>query len=146
MRKLWLAIGITSVLAGCGTTQTSMSEARPVPPAFVYTSQRAPSQDEAKLTVIRDSGFAGGGCRVGLFVDGKRMADLEPKEMITVHVKSGQRILGVGPAADGRGLCSLVGSEVMREREAQFAPGQERYFRMSVVTSGDLDLSPVTRP
>lgn len=146
MHKLWLAIGITSVLAGCGTTQTSMSEARPVPSAFVYASQNAVPQDGAKLTVVRDSGFAGGGCRVGLFVDGKRVADLEPKEMVTVHVKSGQRILGVGPAANDRGLCSLVGSEVMREREAQFEPGQERYFRMSVVTSGDLDLSPVTRP
>lgn len=146
MRELWVAVGVSFALVGCSTTQTSISDARSVPPAFVYANQPTNVDGGAKLTVVRDTGMAGGGCRFGLFVDGQRLADLDPKEMITVQVKPGQRILGVGPAANGKGLCAFNGSEMMREREANFEPGQERHFRMSMLNGGVLDLSPVTKP
>lgn len=146
MHKVWAVIGVSLVLVGCATTQTPLSEARPVPQAFIY-STKAPSSDEGStLVVIRDSGNAGGGCRFGVYVDGQRVADLDPKEMISIQVKSGQRILGVGPAANNKGLCSFHGEEIKREIEASFAVGQKRYFRMSMLDGGILALSPVSQP
>lgn len=146
MRKLWFLIGVCFVIVGCSTTQTSMSDARPVPPAFVYADQNSTASGDAKLTVIRDSGYIGSGCRFGLFVDGQRVADLESKEMVTVSVKAGQRLVGAGAAKDSRGLCLLNNGGQLREREATFDPGQERYFRISLNSDGDLDISPISKP
>lgn len=146
MRKLLLFVGACLAIAGCSSTPTSVSEARPVAPEYVYGGKSSGQQDEAKLMVVRDSGFTGGGCRFGLFVDGQRLADLDPKETVTVYVKPGMRILGAGAAANARGLCAFGGPSLLREREANFDAGQERVFRISISSSGDLDISPMAQP
>lgn len=143
MRGSTWAMCLLLGLAGCSTTPTPLADATPADAAYLYKLQAPASDSDARLVVIRDGGFVGGGCRMGFYVDGQLVADLSPKEKAVFYVPAGLRVLGAGTAGSSTGLCAAGGESYLRQREATLAPGQERKFRMSLDQSGNLDVLPL---
>lgn len=143
MQKVLLGAAALLLVSGCSTSAVNMSEARPVAAEFVYSNQAPSKAGDARVVVVRDSGFVGGGCRFGIFVDGRRVADLARMETVTVYVSPGVRNIGAGAAANASGLCNYNNG---RERETTLTSGDERHFRLSLSAAGDLDISPVSKP
>ena len=143
MRGSCWAASLLVVLAGCSTTPTPVADAKPVDAAYLYKLQAPASDSDARLVVVRDQGFVGGGCRMGFYVDGELVADLSPKEKAEFYVPAGLRVLGAGTAASAKGLCAAAGDSYLRQREAALFAGQERRFRMTSDGNGDLDILPL---
>lgn len=143
MRGSCWAASLLVVLAGCSTTPTPVADAKPVDAAYLYKLQAPASDSDARLVVVRDQGFVGGGCRMGFYVDGQLVADLSPKEKAEFYVPAGLRVLGAGTAASAKGLCAAAGDSYLRQREATLSPSQERRFRMTSDGNGDLDILPL---
>jgi len=143
MRGSCWAASLLVVLAGCSTTPTPVADAKPVDAAYLYKLQAPASDSDARLVVVRDQGFVGGGCRMGFYVDGELVADLSPKEKAEFYVPAGLRVLGAGTAASAKGLCAAAGDSYLRQREATLSPSQERRFRMTSDGNGDLDILPL---
>lgn len=144
MRTLSLAI-VLFALAGCAnTTPTPLSAAKPAASEYVYKNQSPTSDSDARVIVVRDQGFLGAACRLGFYIDGQVVADLDTKERAEFYLPAGVRILGAGVAASSRGLCSAPGEDFLRQREAVFSPGQVRSFRMSITSDGNLDVLPLS--
>ena len=144
MRGSCWAASLLVVLAGCSTTPTPVADAKPVDAAYLYKLQAPASDSDARLVVVRDQGFVGGGRRMGFYVDGQLVADLSPKEKAEFYVPAGVRILGAGTAASAKGLCAAAGDSYLRQREATLSPGQERKFRMTSDGEGNLDVLPLS--
>lgn len=139
-----LLTSLVVVLAGCAsTTPTALADAKQAPAQYLYKNQVRMSESDARILVIRDQGLIGAACRLGFFIDGQRVADLDSKETASFYVPAGTRLLGAGVAAEAKGLCGSGGDSRLRQREAMFAPGQERTFRLSISANGDLDVLPV---
>ncbi len=137
-------IGIFA-LAGCAsTTPTPLSAAKPAAPEYVYKNQSPTSESDARVIIVRDQGLLGAACRLGFYIDGQVVADLDTKERAEFYVPAGVRILGAGVAASARGICSAPGGDFLRQREAVFSPGQQRSFRMSMTSDGSLDVLPLS--
>jgi len=124
-------------LGACTTSPVSVNEAKAVTP-LAY--QAAPNEPYATVTVVRDSGFEGSACSLGLFVDGKVSAILDTSQKATLYIPVGEHI--VGASSVGAGLCGAFTSNIIREISAMFKGGEMRQYRMGVSTSGDIILQP----
>ncbi len=143
MRRLcWLA-SVAVLLAGCSTTPTPPAAATPAGSEYLYKNQTQTSDSDARVVIIRDQGFVGAGCRMGFYIDGQRVGDLASKEKAAFYLPAGVRMLGAGVAASSTGLCTMGGESNLRQREATFSPGQERSFRMTFDSNGNLDVLPL---
>lgn len=146
MRKVLLCAVTLMLVSGCSTTEVNMSEASPVPSAFTYRHQQPQSAESATVKVVLDRGYRVGPCRIGFYIDGERIADLDKGEVATAYIAPGRHILGAGLAADASGFCKTVMTDgTLVEREAQFNPGEVRNFRILRDANAYLDVVPVSR-
>lgn len=132
MRNL-LGAMLLVLLAGCATTPTPSESADPVPGDRLYAYQQN-TGGEATLVVTRDNGFLGSACNTRLMIDGRLAAEIGPGETAKFYIPAGDVILGVNSnSVCGGGL---------KEREAKLSAGMVKKFRISIDTSGSMDLSP----
>lgn len=131
MKLLPLALLALLALTGCATSKLTPEQADPVPAErlFGFTQKRA--SDDARLTVIRDSGFYGSGCSLVFYIDGTRAAILNGGEGATLYVSPGEHALTAG--LSGKGLC---GHLVDQSVEMVAKPNQTRAYRLSFDQSG----------
>lgn len=137
MRKLFLffaALGIS----GCSTSVTPPSQASFAPSDRVFKFQKMDGTQS--ITVVRDSGFIGGGCFASVYIDGQLSAKLEPKEKVRFDLPKGEH--AVGAALEGRGLCGA--NEARQERYINLNEGENKYVRVFIDEGGDLDIRPTT--
>jgi hypothetical protein len=73
---------------------------------LAYTTAK---EGYAKVSVTRDAGFMGGGCYVGLVVEGVLAARFDAGETAEFYVPTGDSNMAVVPDPQGRGLCSGAG-------------------------------------
>ena len=105
MLKLDYAIlGITLVSA-CATTAVKPNEAKLRLMPFAKYREPSPTKN-AKLIVVRDSGFYGSDCTVEISLDGEKVTDLQEKEKIEFNLEPKQYVLDskLGGAACGGNL------------------------------------------
>lgn len=78
MIRIIIALAVLA-LTGCATEVVPPSKAISAPSDRVFKYQQV-FPDQATLVVVRDSGYIGGGCYATVFINGDRVAKLDPKE------------------------------------------------------------------
>ncbi|WP_212633141.1 hypothetical protein [Pseudomonas panipatensis] len=139
MKKLFGALLLVA-MAGCSSSPVSLSEATPAPRDRVYGMQIPDSAQRASITFVRDSGYVGGGCDMGIYVNSKLVARLQTGEKAAIAVPAGQLIVGAGGVGDG--LCGASASR--RERDVTISAGESKNYRIFISGSGDVDILPTT--
>ena len=146
MRKVLLGAATLLLVSGCSSTAVNMSEATPVPAAFTYSHQQRQSSDNATVKIVLDSGYRVGPCRIGFFIDGERIADLDKGEVATAYIPAGRHLLGAGLAEDASGMCKTLSADgTIIEREALFNVNEVRSFRIMRDANAYLDIVPTSR-
>ena len=138
MRKTLTAMTLIA-LAGCATSPVPSAKAVKAP-ADRLLAYQSDLPNSGKITVIRDSGFLGGGCYATIFLNGDRAAKLDPKEKATFILPPGEWV--VGAALEGGGLCGA--NEKRTETETILKRGQEKYFRVFSAPEAGLDVRPTS--
>lgn len=135
IRRTILPICVVTLLAAaCSTTPIPASKAAPAPSERLSGLQTPPPGEFATLVVTRDEGFYGSACDTVLSVDGKEVGRLKSGEVARFYAKPGAIILGAQTSA----MC-LGG---LKEREVRLNPASTVRYRISIDSSGGLDLSP----
>jgi len=137
--KLFLGALALIALAGCATSPVPSDQAISAPSERLLSHQ-ADLPGAGKITVIRDSGFLGGGCYATIFLNGGRVAKLDPKEKATFILPPGEWV--VGAALEGSGLCGA--NEKRTETETILKQGQEKFFRVFSAPEAGLDVRPTS--
>ncbi|MBF8674805.1 hypothetical protein IRZ53_07485 [Pseudomonas fulva] len=142
MRILIGVLGL-ALLSGCTTSPVSSDKAKAAPlERIIYES---PAHAGSSITVTRDTGWiAGGGCYVGVLIDGKLAARIATGETVTFRVPEGRHILGLSGDPMGNGLCGLEIGQSIKESSAELKQGESQRFRISGDTNSGLDLRPTS--
>ncbi|EJP77028.1 TPA: hypothetical protein ACOENG_002424 [Stenotrophomonas maltophilia] len=110
MKKLLIPTLLIAGLSGCmPTKQASPEQIKDAPTARIFPIG-AQGEPTGTITVTRDVGFVGSGCYMGVMVDGKMAAHLDPAERLSLVLAEGRHVLTATPV-QGRGLCGVLQSE-----------------------------------
>ena len=131
MKSPALALLALLVMTGCATSKLTPEQADPVPANRLYGFTQKMASDDARITVIRDSGFTGSGCGLVVRIDGKRAAMLNSGELASFYVDPGEHVISAG--LSGQALCSSL---IDKTIELNVKPNQERIYRLSVDQNG----------
>lgn len=116
------------LLAGCSTTPITQGEADP-PTAVLAPELLTSTPGSGAVVILRDSGASGSGCLHQISVDGRHVATLDNSEGVTLHLPSGQHVIGV---TLGRGLCPNVALSA----EPIVQAGGRMVYRISMASDG----------
>lgn len=133
-RTSLFACVVAMLASACSTTPIPASQATPAPSERLSGLQTPPPGEFATLIVTRDQGFYASACDTVLSVDGKEVGRLKSGEVARFYAKPGAIILGAQTSA----IC-LGG---LKEREVRLNPAATVRYRISIDSSGGLDLSP----
>lgn len=133
MQKLIAITAAAIALAGCATTPTPIADARPVPAERIYVTNQLPAQGNAHATFVRDSGMFGGALSLHVYVDGTKLASLDPGESTDLVIAPGERILGVMPT-------NFLGAASLKSIEQNLKPNQRYFYRLLIDTSGQASI------
>ncbi|MDR2958314.1 MAG: hypothetical protein LBV10_02120 [Stenotrophomonas sp.] len=110
MKPLLVPALLIAALSGCmPTKQASPEQIKDAPAARIFPID-AQGEPTGTVTVTRDVGFVGSGCYLGVMVDGKMAAHLDPAERLSLALAEGRHVLTATPV-QGRGLCDVLQSE-----------------------------------
>jgi hypothetical protein len=110
-----------------------MNEATAVP-AQEHFLFKQPSDRSTPLVLRRDSGLMQSACSSRFYVNGSHAANISSGERVTLHVPSGDVILG----AQQGGICA--GGLV--EIQVKLSPGSPAHYRIGFDHNGSLGLFP----
>src|SRR5262245_13593758 len=123
---------IITLLAGCATTPTSSRDASAIP-ASKHIAYTEPNKTTAPVLIIRDSCFMGSACDTKVTVNGQLTAYLGSGEKVTLHIPTGEVIIGI----EASGICAGG----LQEKRVSLIPGKMTYLRIGYDTSGALNLN-----
>jgi len=130
---------------GCAglSTPVPYSEAIQTPKDRLFEFQQKNEKRTSSIVVIRDEGFAGGGCFNNIWFDGTLAAMMDKAEIATFYLETGEHIIKIGNV--GRGLCATLRDRI--QRETLLKPNQQKYFRL-LWNKGDTipDIQPIVSP
>lgn len=138
MKKIFLLLAIVAI-TGCATTVVPPTKATPAPKDRIFKYQTS-SDNTGSLTIIRDSGFGGAGCYATVYLNGERVAKLDPKEKATFYLSEGE--WAVGANLEGKGLCGI--NPERQERFFNIKDGERKAVRVFTDANGDMDIRPTT--
>ncbi|CQJ05623.1 TPA: hypothetical protein ACHYPN_002474 [Yersinia enterocolitica] len=137
MKNIFMVI-ILLGLSGCATTAVKPSNALQAPKERVFLYQNL-LPGASQLTVVRDSGFLGGGCYAAVFLNGKKAASLNPGEKVSFYLLPGEWMIGF----QGEGKVCIA-DELPTEQEINLKAGQSKGVRLFSDPSGNLDIKPIS--
>lgn len=120
MKYVFLA-ALPFALWGCAPTPISADQADPVATDRIFAYS---GKSDSQLVVTRDSGFAGSGCTIRFYIDGKPAADFHSGEVARFGLKAGKHTLGAEPVR----MCAGSG---IGESEVDLKPGETVRRRIS---------------
>ncbi|MCC4790909.1 MULTISPECIES: hypothetical protein [Vibrio] len=126
-RAFILSVISISLLSGCVSQPLTNAESIPVEESKILApmSIRQDFLNAVKTVVKRDSGFRGSACDFTVYLDGKPIVKLSPKEKFEMFLKPDIYILGAQPEGN---LCALgVG---LTEVEANLTNGKAANYRI----------------
>lgn len=135
--RILLTMLVLSAVTGCATKPVTAERATPAPADRVHYS----GDGSARLVVTRDSGLLGGGCYLGLLLNGDLAARLGTGETVTLPVPPGEHLLGIGNDPKGGGLCGLS-SMTIREIATTVEGEQSKRFRLLGDMDGGFTIAP----
>ena len=130
-------------VTGCSTGPTKMAESKPVPPERIYAFDKYIDGPSATMIVTRDKGYVGSGCFYGFRIDGVLAARIDPKETVTFIVPAKELVIRMERDSMGGLICSVDANHAV-QRETTLKEGQTKYFRMSISSTGVLDVQRAT--
>jgi hypothetical protein len=142
MEKLIFVVAAVALLSSCATSPVPLSEAKATPADRVFLADLGSSAAAGNIVVSRDSGFLGGGCFVGFYIDGSLVAKMDTGEKARFPVSAGEHVVGVGNPG-GNGLCAF-NKDYRRETSTIIKAGDVKYFRMVVRPGDGIALEPTT--
>lgn len=96
------------VLSGCSSTRVDQAFSNEVPiERMFWEKARDESNGDSRVIVKRDAGFVGSACISNIYFDGVKIAELKPKEKVTIHVSSGEHTIGSFLSGNGFGCFSV---------------------------------------
>ena len=133
MKYLSLLLASSAFLmSACSTTPTT------TPNAVSSTLFATQSADTVALTITRDSGIVGAGCKIQVSIDNQQVAALRPSESVTMHVPAGKHILAIDTKDAGSILCTSIQDAVRVNLERNDPVS----YRIRFDTNGNLQLLP----
>ncbi|MCF0487503.1 hypothetical protein L0F18_25295 [Klebsiella pneumoniae] len=114
MKKIALALAIVTV-TGCSTTVVPPSQAISASKEHVFKYQENEGNN-GSLTIVRDSGFVGAGCYATVYLNGERVAKLDPKEKATFYLSEGEWAVGAKEGANKQVISSQADSLIKISR------------------------------
>ena len=128
MKKQILLVAMAVVLAGCATAPVDSGRAKEVPPDRIL-AYGAPNPDYAKVEIVRDAGFLGSGCYLGVMYRQTVLARFAPSEKAVFYLPEGEWPMAVTKDPDGRMLCGM--NEAPAVERQKIVKGRENLFRIS---------------
>lgn len=106
MKKI-LFLFIATNVAACSTVPVSVNNARLIPSERIYqpTYFTKKSDDQAKVTITRDKGFAGSGCSHDIYANNVKMFSIRAGEIANIYLKPDDYIFRL---ETGRGVCPNI--------------------------------------
>ena len=101
-KNLLLSILLAGIFTGCSTTPVSVNNSQSVPQDRTYqafTKYSKPDASLSNIVITRDNGILGAAGTAALFANGEIVARVKAGESITLHLKPGDNILGIGPGS-----------------------------------------------
>jgi hypothetical protein len=89
----------------------------------------------ATVNIIRDDGFAGGGCYLAVAVNEKIATRIDTEEIATLHVEPGPLKLSIGLDSMGGGMCGRSDSK-WKDLHTTIAANETQYYRVGNHVSG----------
>lgn len=140
MKRLFLVVGLL-LLAGCATRQVRQDAANFVPVERAMGMQ-SPVAGGGAITIVRDAGMLGGGCYVGIFVNGQLVAKLSASEKVRLYLPSGRSV--VAAHSVGAALCGMkMQARGERAAEVRIAAGDDLVYRLALSTDGTVSITPL---
>lgn len=147
---------VALLLSGCGVlggvaisasrsefTPVSLNDAKQVPGDRLLAYQEKISEYRL-LIVTRDKSFQGGGCFVGLEINGVLSGRFDPEESARFYLPSSEPAMRVVPDPLARGLCSF-GDWAPAEQKFVLSANSENLFRITRGVRGQFLLLPSSR-
>ncbi|WP_072034302.1 hypothetical protein [Pectobacterium fontis] len=141
MKKIIPIVFLSFLLTACATDHVSPDKSNPVPPDRLFAFYSVDS-NLGMLDVTRDSGFIGGGCYMGFYIDGKLSAKFDPGERSVFYVYPGEHIIGIGNPGGG-GLCNIE-KGYRRELATSISAGEVKNFRLTTRPGDGAAVEPST--
>ena len=140
-RLLLPALLLGFLVSGCAATTTPvpLSEAKQAPMDRVLAFQMTGGDKTATLTVIRDEGYAGGGCYNSVYINKVLAARLDVAEYARFYLEPGEIVLGSGSDPEGRWLCAFQ-TAYETQREILLKPGEQNVFHLTLNHWGILNI------
>ena len=110
MKLLFISV-VALCLAGCATEAVLPSQAKQAPKERLLKFQSPGVGEQAKLIVVRDKGFLGSGCFVGVYLNQEKAAILDPGEKAEFYLKPGEWNV----ALMGEGRCASLTRYLLEE-------------------------------
>ena len=139
MRILIGAVAVM-LLAGCSTSPVPSSQASQASAQQLLKFQSKPAGSFGTVQVIRDSGHTGSLCSMAVFIDGEKVALLDPGQKAAFFVPPGP--LTLGAAYSGSGMCGMGAERI--ERDAVAAQNSVKKYRVFTGGDGQIDILPTT--
>lgn len=138
--KFLIGVLALGVLAGCATSSIPVGDAQQAPKSQLLAFQQRPLGDYGTVQVVRDTGHTGSMCSMAVFIDGAKVALLDPGQKAAFYLPPGQ--ITIGAAYSGSGICSMGADRI--ERDASAPKGAVKNYRVSTGSDGKIDILPTT--
>lgn len=134
MKALPVCLLLLLMTSGCAiSTPTPLHDATAVAPLFSPLQNH--SSEVSKILIIRDTGISGMLLDITVFLDGKVIGKLRPKEFVEFEIHPGVHIIGVG--------CTPCNEDYRKELQMVAVSGQEHRFRTMFLHG--LEIQPSTQ-
>lgn len=129
MKNVLTLLAVLAVSA-CATTPVDTIRAKNIAPDRIL-AYAEPRDDYAKVEIIRDVGFTGGGCYIGVMFRNTVLARFDQGEKAVFYLPDGNWKFAVVPDPAGRGLCGIGGYDPVFETQS-IRKDQDNLFRISL--------------
>lgn len=134
MKLLFISV-VALCLAGCATEAVLPSQAKQAPKERLLKFQSPGEGEQAKLIVVRDKGFLGSGCFVGVYLNQEKAAILDPGEKAEFYLKPGE--WNVALMGEGK-MC--IADKIPAGRDFMLTANTIKAVRLFADPSGNTDV------
>ena len=134
MKLLFISV-VALCLAGCATEAVLPSQAKQAPKERLLKFQSPGVGEQAKLIVVRDKGFLGSGCFVGVYLNQEKAAILDPGEKAEFYLKPGE--WNVALMGEGK-MC--IDDKIPAGRDFVLTANTTKAVRLFADPSGNTDV------
>ncbi|QMR80091.1 hypothetical protein HV097_04575 [Enterobacter roggenkampii] len=134
MKLLFISV-VALCLAGCATEAVLPSQAKQAPKERLLKFQSPGVGEQAKLIVVRDKGFLGSGCFVGVYLNQEKAAILDPGEKAEFYLNPGE--WNVALMGEGK-MC--IADKIPAGRDFMLTANTTKAVRLFADPSGNTDV------